>query len=990
MSAYTPYYRPAGAAMLRASVYPARLDLPPWPADSAEPGTWRTWLTAAWALPRVAEATAQASPHLATQIDAMHAGRQPDARSLRRMALTLARYLLRMRSRATPFGAFAGVTAASFCQHTQLRWSDDHTLHTRADPSWLADITARLEACTPLLERLPVVVNDLARVRGGRLIVPWQPHQSAVPGNQVDKREVSVRLVPVVETIRHAAHKPILVGALIDQAAAAHPGATRQALRGVAGQLAASGVLISALRAPSTTTDVLAHLRHQLDAAGAHDLPEAEPLIAALNEGGADRPTADLRLGGSLVLPHAVAAEAAAAAEALIRLSPATTATASWRDYHRAFLSRYGPGTLVPVEELTDPGRGLGLPNHFTQPPSSTREMTQRDEMLLALAQQAALDGDKEVVLDDTALAALAGPDGQRPVTPADLWVDIRATSPAALDDGAFTLGVCGFGRTGANTGRFLNLLNPADREAMTRMYAAQPPSVDGAIRAQLSFPSCHSRTESILRVPAVLPYVVPLAEHRTADGSHIPVADLAVAAGAARLYVVSRSRQRVVEPVLLHAGARYTMPPLARLLFEIPRSVHPAVTTLDWGAASCLSFLPRVRYGRSILAPAQWRVDPATLPGPDATEREWSAALDEVRERRSILGRLAAGSGDRRLRLDLDEPMGRAVLRSHLESADGPVILTETPAVDDYGWCGGRAHEVVIPLAATTPADPAPAFLTGAAPPVTRSDRSVVYVKLHGQPEAFDTILTAHMGALLRRWPTPPRWWFARYLHPAPHLRLRIHDADWRASGHVADWAADLRHAGLAGQVTFDNYHPETGRYGTGQAMAAAEALFAADSAAVLAQLACLASARDIHPQALTASSLVDLAAAVMGSRSAGVRWLLDHPEYAEGAGAQNRELRRQTLRLVAPDVLHGLPGGPAVVTAWEARADAAAHYTALLTPDTASPRPETVLGSLLHLHHARARGIDPQSEAATYKLARAAALSHAARQKEDMSDRA
>jgi thiopeptide-type bacteriocin biosynthesis protein len=336
-------------------------------------------------------------------------------------------------------------------------------------------------------------------------------------------------------------------------------------------------------------------------------------------------------------------------------------------------------------------------------------------------------------------------------------------------------------------------------------------------------------------------------------------------------------------------------------------------------------------------------------------------------------------------MRLDLGEPMDRAILRTHLAAADGPVTVIEAPAAADYGWIGGRAHEIVIPLAATAPPDPAPAVLSGTAPlsVTTAADGTcVVYARLHTLPEALDAILTQHLPSLLEEWEAPPRWWFVRYLHPTPHLRLRLHDPDHeRAAGRMAAWADGLRQHGLVGEVVFDTYRAETGRYGPGTAMEAAEALFAADSAAALAQLSFLAGARDIAPQVLAATSLLDLAGAVLGTPSAAAAWLLAHPAYADGAPAQDRYMCRQALHLTSPGVLPGLPGGDRVAAAWAARATAATAYTARLTPEATRHTPETVLGSLLHLHHVRALGPDPQSEAVTYKLARAVALARRGR---------
>ena len=46
---------------------------------------------------------------------------------------------------------------------------------------------------------------------------------------------------------------------------------------------------------------------------------------------------------------------------------------------------------------------------------------------------------------------------------------------------------------------------------------------------------------------------------------------------------------------------------------------------------------------------------------------------------------------------------MHRVLLRDHLHT-QGHAVLEEAPAEKAAGWCGGRAHEVVVPLAASQP----------------------------------------------------------------------------------------------------------------------------------------------------------------------------------------------------------------------------------------------------------------------------------------------
>lgn len=1011
----TPGYRHIDAAVLRASAHTAgTVSLPPWPGlgDDARAEEWSVWIAEVWASAPVAQAVAVASPLLAEQIEAALAGRSREVGQLRRMATALARYLVRMRGRATPFGLFAGVAAVSFGSHPSVRWSDPYQ-RVRADAVWLADVIARLESCAPLRLRLPVVVNDLAVVRGERLVVSWQPHASfRATGSQ---EEVSVRNLPIVKTIRQLARSPIRVGDLIDETAAEHPGPAFAVLELLVAELITRGVLISSLRPPSTEVDGLAHLLAQLREAGADGLSQSRDLFAELHliheklratpfagaqvmgrvtqrmrslSSAAEQPaTVDLRLGCTVVLPAQVAVEAASAAEALIRLAPTTPATAAWREYHGRFLDRYGPGALVPVEELAELTAGLGFPRHFTQSASPIPSLSRRDERLLALAQQAALDGRQEILLDEAALDALTGDRGQpRPMPHGDVWVDVRAATTQALAESAFTLGVCGFGRTAANAGRFLDLMDGPDRQRMTEQYRQLAARVRGGLVAQLSYPPRTVRSENVLRVPPVLPDVFSLAEHREAAPGQIPVGDLAVTADCDRMYVVSLSRRRVVEPLLPHAGARHTMPALARLLFEIPRWAHAPTMSFDWGAAACLPFLPRLSYRRSALAPAQWRLEPADLPSSTVPMSTWTGALAALRERRNLPGNIAVGTADQQLRLDLDDPMHLALLRAHLDVANGPATVTEAPTAADHGWLEGRAHEIVIPLVATAPPIPTPTVLTSTAPlPLTTAAESpgVLLVKLYGHPEVFDTILTRHVPMLLERWESQPRWWFTRSRQGSPHLRLRLHDPDHqRVCGEVGAWAADLQRLGFVGDATFCADQPEVARYGPGGAMDAAQALFAADSTAVLTQLTALAGSRDIHPQALTAASLVDLACAMTGSIASGMRWLIDHRELADSAPAVDRQVRRQALLLASGTMPNAMPGGQEIAAAWRARSQAAALYASCLTPEITRVTPASALTSLLHMHHVRTHGIDPDGEAVVGKLARAVALAWTARQ--------
>ncbi|MBV9143815.1 MAG: lantibiotic dehydratase [Pseudonocardiales bacterium] len=1024
-------YHYVDAALLHASVSTGEVIPRPWPNldidTDVEP--WCTWIERVWAQSRVAEAIAVASPVLASRVEALRDGLRPDATQVRHMVLSLARYLVRMRGRATPFGLFAGVVPIRFGKATAIQWTRAHHRSVRPDAVWLASVIARLESYPTLRRRLRVVMNDLAVVRGDRLVVTWQPHASELGYQRT--AEVSVRHTPPVRMVQSLACSPIRVADLVGKVAAEFPNTEWQTVDAVVAELIARGALITALRPPLTAVDGLGHVLEALQDADASTVPEAAPLIGelrAIHAGlqATDRSASpmvehrpqtvtvermralsnttiqplmvDLGLGGTVVLPRQVAVEAASAAGALLRLSAAPTGVPAWQEYHGRFLDRYGPGAVVPVTQLVDPTAGLGFPCHYIDPDRNgvAAGWSRRDERLLALAQQAALDGVQEVVLDDAVIDALAGGEvGElRPAPHLDLCVEVRAATTAALDAGEFTVVATGIGHSAiATSGRFLQMLFGEDRQRIVGQYRAPPLGVDGALAAQVSFPPRHPRVENITRVPQVLPAVISVAEHRDGHADEIGVPDLAVTADQKRMYVLSLSRRRVVEPTLTCAAAWHTMPPLARLLVEIPQATCAPVALFDWGAAACLPFRPRLRYRRSILTPARWRIPVGALPGLAAPRHAWAAAMAVLRRKLRLPVSVFVGTADRRLRLNLDDPMDLALLRAHLDTASESVTVTEAPTAADHGWCHGRAHEVVIPMASTAAPAGVPAVVSRPGPlPLIDPEHGlmpgspVLFAKLYGNPDAFDTILTKHLPVLLGGWDEAPLWWFVRYRDPAPHLRIRLRTPDYGASAaRVGVWAADLRRCGLVGDLTLHTYRPETARYGGGAAMAAAEALFAADSTAAVAQLAALTGTRGVHPHALTAVSLADLACAVLGSRPAGMRWLIDHADLAARVAIRDRDVLRQAVTLAdldtASPTLPTVPNSSGVVAAWHARRQAATTYARCLAENPGHTDPATVAVSLLHLHHIRAHGADPQTEACTHRLARSIALAYTTR---------
>ncbi|MGW9211007.1 thiopeptide-type bacteriocin biosynthesis protein [Embleya sp. NPDC055664] len=266
----------------------------------------------------------------------------------------------------------------------------------------------------------------------------------------------------------------------------------------------------------------------------------------------------------------------------------------------------------------------------------------------------------------------------------------------------------------------------------------------------------------------------------------------------------------------------------------------------------------------------------------------------------------------------------------------------------------------------------------------------------MYGDPRRQDTILSEYLPALVNGWDPdgagpPPVWWFLRFDDGAGehHLRLRIALPDagacGTAAGRVGAWADRLRRDGLLRETVLATCHPETGRWGDGPALAAAQAVFAADSRAVLAELARPAPP-DGDRRATVAAHLLAIAAAFTGSPDAGARWLIAHvsrhpprplPRPLFDRAVHLADPRDDFRALHAENAPTDAPNG-----AWAARAQAIRAYRGHVPgPHTRGIDPDAVLDALLHAHVLRAVGTDRADKAACAYLARCAALAHVAR---------
>jgi thiopeptide-type bacteriocin biosynthesis protein len=993
-------YQGSDVLLLRAAARSLDSALVPWP-DPADGEELRVWLVKAWQDPVLREAVACASPSLALRADRIVAGLDVPARQVLSAAVALARYQLRAAGRPTPFGLFAGVAGARFGDSALARFGEAHQAAARCDAAWLLSVIERCEACAPLAGRLTVVFSSLAVLHAGKWEIPAGPDRQ------------TIRDSPAVRAVRDVSQAPVQVSVLADQLSSAFPGSGDKATRMVA-ELVRLGFLITSLRPAMTTTDALGHVTGELRAAGADEIPETAGLLeqlealhrelAAHNAAGPERQAAmrerlsavvtaisaegrtslclDLRLDAEVTLPEPVGLEMAAAASALIRLSPSPGGSPVWEDYHRRFTERFGTGTLVPLLDVVNPAIGLGYPAGY--PASILPLPAERDAGRHAHLARL-ITGESEVTLTDELIDTMTGSLFDPRLVPAhvEIAARVQAASAADLDAGRYTLHISPARSVGTLTSRFSAL---AAGSGLEEVYRNAPAVHDGALPVQLSVPPLFIRGQNVGRIPAYLPGLLSLGEHPGSGRKPLGPDDLAVTATLRGLHLVHRETGQVIEPQVFHPlDLEKQMPALGRFLAHLPRAFAADYLAFDWGPYRQLPHLPALRYRRSVLSPEQWRLTAGSLPPPHAGPAEWHRSLAAWRERAGCPGTVQLHNGDLTLRLDLDEPLHALCLREHVDD-DKPAIMTRAREPGDYGWIGGHAHEIALPL--TRRGAPAPTEMPRRLVPVSvagygqlplAADSEWLSAKLFTARDAMDEIIGAHLPALIAGLGTDEVW-FIRYRNreETDHLRVRIAARNGlvqHRAAVLAAWAGGLCVQRLCARLTSDTYYPEVGRYGDRECMRAAEAVFAADSAVAMAQLR---RPPGIDPVALTALGMLDIAAAFSGGLEQGTQWLAGRR--LQPGRAADRATARTATTLARNGELSSFGTLPEdLAPAWRHRAETVDAYRKTLDAEANFTH---ILESLLHIHHNRYRGIDRDGEGACRRLARQAALArHAAR---------
>ncbi|MFZ1084189.1 MAG: lantibiotic dehydratase [Terracidiphilus sp.] len=868
--------------------------------------------------PVVQYALTIASPSLIEEYNRTLADRdRPKLDTVRRKLL---RYLIRMRSRSTPFGRFAGVALARWSEETNIALNGIDRARIRPDMEWLTALVRNLEKRDEIRRQLTWMSNQCTFVRGGRINLDERKR-----GGQSDG---SIRATGNVLQVLDAAREPIPYSTLVDQLSADNP-AGRDRVEALIVRLWERGLMLTDLMPSPSVTDPLQYVIQKL-----RPIPQAKTMVlrlGALNdairrcESTTDPskalefheyaaaqaklisnvgPIIPLEVDCSLSLAgdklhRKVAHRAALAAELLLRLGNLPLGPSRIQRYRQVFLVRYGEGREVPLFELMSRDWGLGpldAPTQTSAAPVAADARARRAAAVEELAIRALQERKLSVTLDDKMLARLEHEqyDAARVPLSLDLEISVLAETTKAIDQGQFLIAVApGVGAMGAGRfwGRFADFLGD-DLDALRRTTADREQARSSEMIVDLVCLPNQPRAGNICISTPIREYQATYGAVPACVGKSISLDEVMVSVRHGRFLLrwprggcyVKFSAGSMLNPTIT--------PQVIHFLLEASQDGVAQLMRFDWGACATYPMLPRLEYKGIVLSPARWHLKTS---GETTKEDEICRFIDVWRTSWNVPKEVYLAAGDNRLLLNLDDTSHVRELARDLRTVKPPnaTLVEEALPGTRHAWVQGadgpHISEVVVSLVkreadtTTNPANAARYFYVSREQRLRPPGEDWAFLKVYIPAGVQDEALCGPVHALTARagnYAQIDKWFFIRFADPDPHLRLRFKGPkDWLNEHWIPElltWGKALIDEGICDQIAIDTYNRELERYGGTVSIDDIETLFHLDSLSVLALLnQSAADPARIDMTALAVATVDDFYHALAPNAETAVQWL-------------------------------------------------------------------------------------------------------------------
>jgi thiopeptide-type bacteriocin biosynthesis protein len=842
--------------------------------------------------PYLLEAIYIASPELYQELQKWQQGLITGEKEVNKLVAALFRYILRMCTRCTPYGLFAGCATGAVTGATgvELAPIEQHKKHCRLDMNYVAELADMIARQPEIQQQLTFVPNNSLYRAGNAYRYASFTVKNKFRHYDLTSVTCTDYLDAVLATAQNGATIAQLTNCIVSD------DITEAEAREFIHELIDSQLLVSeleptvtgeeffnrlihrlaALQNTAAITTTLQNIRQllQLPGTSIDKYLQTHALVKQLlpDTNSKDLVQTDLFLATRHnTLSHTVINNIQREIIPLWKLAQRNN-NPDLQQFAHAFRERYEEQE-IPLNIALDAEAGIGYAGHtggqadhtplvddiFVQKGAggnNTISWGKLQEFQLKQLHNCLRNHQTEIILTDKDLDDLKETD--TPDLPHSMYLmgTLLGKSAAAIDAGdyLFELSTCHGPSAGNLLGRFCHgdAVLTEKVKACLQEEAAQHP--DFVYAEVIHLPE--ARAGNILLRPQLRDYEIVYLGNGSVPQSHqLPLTDLMVSVQQNTIVLRSKKLNKRVIPRLSTAhNYRAAGLPAYKFLCDLQfQQLHTGLHW-SWDHLAREPFLPRVRYGKIILSKCTWLLHKKDYPqlADKHRQADYTALFGKIRAQWRLPRYVVIAEGDNELFIDMDNAACIQLLATTLIKKE-QVKLQEFLSTADLSWVtgaqGNYTNEVIIPLERTAakaqPVVPAPATQATAKPlPVRRfiTGSEWLYVKIYCGTSSAERILKTIIRPLtaeLLAAGTIDQWFFLRYSDPEHHIRVRFHHGTnkhfWKTVLEKLYTAVQPETAGGAvHKLQTDTYEREIERYGAAT-MELSETLFYYDSQAVV-----------------------------------------------------------------------------------------------------------------------------------------------------------
>ncbi|HNW99205.1 MAG TPA: lantibiotic dehydratase [Bacteroidales bacterium] len=369
------------------------------------------------------------------------------------------------------------------------------------------------------------------------------------------------------------------------------------------------------------------------------------------------------------------------------------------------------------------------------------------------------------------------------------------------------------------------------------------------------------SRTGNILLRPALREYEIPFLAKANVDKEHqISLNDLMLSVRSNKIFLRSRKLNKEIIPRLSTAhNYSYNSLPIYHFLCDLQMQNSRGGVGFSWGVLQNeFTFLPRVCYQNVILSLAQWNLRKEDFEKLlKYEENNLLNIINEWREKFKMPRYIALADGDNELVIDLENILCVKTFIDAIKKRQSIKLIefifdSETSVVKSEE--GSFANQVIIPFYKIK--EIKQPEIKERQKEVKQNNNEIniqrtyttgdrwLYFKFYMGSKTSDLFLTNIIKPLteeLIQEQIIDKWFFIRYADPKLHIRIRFHGTKENFYSSVIaklhEYNSDFINMNLTWKVQTDTYNRELERYGY-NSIDLAESLFFHDSSMIVKML--------------------------------------------------------------------------------------------------------------------------------------------------------